>query len=163
MKKVSTVFFGLTVVCLIGSTAFGQTAPSQAGRAQSFDATEAMRQVLAVDEAGRRAMLHGDAAALDSLLAEDVTIFWRDGTADDKASALVLVRSGRLRYSQLDYDSTRVRVYGQTAVVTGQARIKVQSDEHTLAYLVRRTSVYVRQNDRWLLVVGQTTRIAPLR
>lgn len=163
MNGTSTWFFLLTVVCIIGSTALAQTAPSQAGRAQPLDAAEAVQEVLAVDEARRLAMLRGDVAALDSLLAEDVTIFWGDGTADDKASTLALFRTRRLRYAQLDYDSTRVRAYGQTAVVTGQARIKAQSDEHALAYLVRRTSVYVRQNGRWLLVATQTTRVAPLR
>ena len=162
MNKASTVFFGLTLVSIIGPTALGQTAPSQAGHERPSDTTKAVQQVLAVDEARRLAMLHGDVAALDSLLAEDVTIFWGDGTADDKASTLALFRSGRLRYAQLDYDSTRVRVYGQTAIVTGQARIKAQSDEHALAYLVRQMRVYVRQKSRWRLVASQTTRVAPI-
>jgi ketosteroid isomerase-like protein len=89
-----------------------------------------------------------DVSALGSLLAEDAMIFWGDGAADDKASTLALFRSGRLRYAQLDYDRTRVRLYGQTAVVTGQARVKAQSDEHALAYLVRATRVYVRPQGR---------------
>jgi hypothetical protein len=56
-----------------------------------------VQQVLAVDEARRLAMLHSDVSALDLLLAEDATIFWGDDTADDKASTLALLRSGRLR------------------------------------------------------------------
>ena len=162
MNKASTVFFAFTLVCITGLTALGQTALSQARGTQSSDSTSDTQQVLAVDEARRLAMLHGDVTALDSLLAEDVTIYWGDGTADDKRSTLALFRSGRLRYAQLDYDNTRVRVYGQTAVVTGQARIKAQSDEHALAYLVRQTRVYVRQKGRWCLVASQTTRVAPV-
>jgi len=165
MNKASPVFFAffaLTLVCIIRSTVLGQTAPSQASRARPSDPTKAIQQVLTVDEARRLAMLHSDVAALDSLLAEDLTIYWGDGTADDKASTLALFRSGRLRYAQLDYDSTRVRAYGQTAVVTGQARIKAQSDEHALAYLVRQTRVYVHQKGRWRLVASQTTRVAPI-
>lgn len=163
MNKLSTGFLLLTAVCIIGLSALGQKAPSQASRLQPPDDTEAMQQVLAIDEARRLATLHSDVAVLDSIFAEDLTIFWGDGTADDKASTLALFRSGRLRYAQLDYEDTRVRVYGQTAVVTGRVRVKAQSDEHALAYLVRRTSVYVRQNGRWLLVAGQTTRVAPLQ
>jgi hypothetical protein len=113
MNKASTAFFALTLVCVIGSTALGQTPPSQASLARPSDPTKNIQQVLTVDEARRLAMLHSDVGALDSLLAEDLTIYWGDGT--------------------------RVRVYGQTAVVTGQARIKAQSDEHALAYLVRQT------------------------
>jgi len=162
-KEASTVFFALTLVCLIGLTVLGQTAPSQASHARpSSKSTNTIQQVLTADEARRLAMLHGDNAALDALLADDVTIFWGDGTADDKASTLALFRSGRLRYSQLDYDGTRVRAYGQTAVVTGEAHVRAQSDERALAYLVRLTRVYVRQKGRWHLVASQTTRVAPI-
>ena len=69
---------------------------------------------------------------------------------------------GRLRYAQLDYENTRVRLYGETAVVTGQARIKEQSDNERRSYLVRVTRVYVRQEGRWRLVASQTTRVAPI-
>ena len=121
----------------------------------------ALQQVFAADEARRLAMLHSDVSALDSLLADDVTIFWGDGTADDKASMLALLRSGRLRYSQLDYENTRVRLFGRTAVVTGQARIREQSDSERRSYVVRVTRVYAHQQDRWRLVASQTTRVEP--
>jgi ketosteroid isomerase-like protein len=161
MKKASVVFF--TAVCIIGSATLGQTALSQASHARpASKSTNTIQQVLTADEARRLAMLHGDIAALDALLADDVTIFWGDGTADDKASTLALFRSGRLRYSQLEYYNTRVRAYGQTAVVTGQAHVKARSDEHTLAYLVRQTRVYVCRKGRWRLVASQTTRVAPV-
>jgi len=162
MNKVLAVFFALTLVCIVASNMFGQAASSRATRAERSCATEDVQQVLAVDEARRLAMLHSDVSALESLLAEDLTIFWGDGTADDKASTLALLRAGRLRYAQLDYEDTRVRLYGETAVVTGQARVKEQSDNEKRSYLVRVTRVYVRQQDRWRLVASQTTRVAPI-
>ncbi len=106
-------------------------------------------------------MLRGDVKALDSIFADDLTVFWGDGTADDKASTIALFRSGRLHYSQLDFFDTRVRVYGDTAVVTGQGRVKAQGDEQAIAYVVRVTRVYVRQDRRWRLVAVQTTRVTP--
>jgi mannose-6-phosphate isomerase-like protein (cupin superfamily)/ketosteroid isomerase-like protein len=120
-----------------------------------------IQQVLATDEARRMAMLHGDVSALDSYLADDAMIFWGDGTADDKASTLALLRSGGLRYSQLDYDATRVRLYGQTAVVTGQAHIGEQIEGQNFAHMARVTRIYFRQGGRWRLLVSQTTRVPP--
>jgi Domain of unknown function (DUF4440) len=108
------------LVCIVTSNTFGQAASARATRAEQSGDTEAVQQVLAVDAARRLAMLHSDVRTLDSLLAEDATIFWGDGTADDKASTLALLRSGRLRYAQLDYENTQVRLYGETAVVTGR-------------------------------------------
>ena len=125
------------------------------------DAREATQQVLAVDEARRLAMLHGDITALDALLADDVTFFWGDGTADNKASALELFRSGQLRYTQLEYGDTRVRLYGDSAVVTGQARIKMQVEGHEKSQTVRVTRVYIHQQGRWQMVANQTTRVSP--
>lgn len=134
-----------------------QVRPSSAHRA----ASAAAAQVLAVDEARRLAMLRGDAAALDTILAEDATVYWGDGTADDKASTLSLVRTGRLQYSRLDYDSTRVRLYGSAAVVTGRARVQLESDGQGMTHSVRVTRVYVRRAGRWELVAVQTTRVDP--
>jgi ketosteroid isomerase-like protein len=123
---------------------------------------EKIQQVLAVDEARRLAMLHSDTKALDSLLANDATIFWGDGTVDDKASTLELFRSGRLRYKQLHYDNTRVQLYGDIAVVTGTARLQALSSEQALEHTTRVTRVYAHNQGRWRLVFSQTTRVDPV-
>lgn len=104
-------------------------------------------------------MLHGDVAGLESLVADDATIFWGDGTADSKASMLELIRSRKLRYVQLDYEETRVRIYGNSAVVTGLALIQLLTDEHSPKTLTRLTRVYVQEQRQWRLVASQTTRI----
>lgn len=140
MNKFSGILV-LTLLSISASNTFGQVASPRTTHAEGLAATDDVQQVLAVDEARRLAMLHGDFSTLDSLLADDATIFWGDGTADDKASTLALLRSGRLRYAQLDYENTRVRLYGGTAVVTGQARVKEQSDNERRSYVVRVTRV----------------------
>ncbi|GAC1638239.1 MAG: hypothetical protein NVS9B14_18650 [Candidatus Acidiferrum sp.] len=119
---------------------------------------KAMREVLAAEEARRLAMLRGDVVALAALLTDDVTIVWGDGTVDDKMSTLALFRSGRLRYGQLDYTNTRVRLYEKTAIVTGEARVQARSDEKTMTHNVRVTRVYVNQLGSWRLAASQTTR-----
>lgn len=144
------------------SVAVGQGGHPQAGRRTSAaTASDVARQVLAIDEARRIAMLRADARALDTLLAPDASVVWGDGTVDDGASTIALVRRGRLRYSRFDYDSTRVRVYGQAAVVAGRAHVRLQSDGQAMEHLVRVTRVYARERGRWRLVAVQTTRADP--
>lgn len=63
-------------------------------------------------------------ALCGALLADDATVVWGDGTTDNKPSTLELFRSGRVRYEQLDYDNNQVRMFGDIAIVTGDARVK---------------------------------------
>ena len=161
MNKIFTLFTTLTSACEAVMPV--QTAmSSQASCARTSEEHEAIQQVRAVDESRRLAVLHGDVKALDSLLADDATILWGDGTADDKASTLELFRSGRLRYRQLEYDNTRVQMYGDVVVVTGKARVQAQSGEQALEHVARVTRVYTRKQDRWRLVMRQTTRVEPV-
>lgn len=150
--------FAVVVVGTAASAVGGQvTHPGSS----AHRGTSAATQVSALDEARRLAMLRGDVAALDTILAEEATVYWGDGTADDKASTLALFRTGRLRYSRFDYDSTQIRVYGPTAVVTGRARVQLESEGQGMAHAVRITRVYVRRAGRWQLVAAQTTRADP--
>jgi ketosteroid isomerase-like protein len=58
-----------------------------------------------------------------------------------------------------EYEDTKVRVYGDAAVVTGLARVKYRDEQQVLqehaAHVIR---VYARRQSRWLLVASQTTR-----
>lgn len=140
-------------------TTHEESARAPANLQEIPDPARAIEEVRMEDEVRRVAMLHADVSALDNLLADDATIVWGDGTIDDKQSMLALFSSGRLRYSQFDYENTRVRLYGDTAVVTGQARVRLQSDGQVMAHHVHVTRVYVRDHDRWRLVASQTTRM----
>ncbi len=153
MRRFSAAIYAMTLLCTTMTTALAQaTAPTN---------KEAAQQVLMADEARRVALLKSDFTALDSLLSDDATIIWGDGTADNKSSMVELLRSGKLRYAQLEYYDTRVRVYGVTAIVTGDGRVQAKSDQHAISYLVRVTRVYVLQDGRWRMVASQTTRVAP--
>jgi len=54
-------------------------------------------------------------------------------------------------------DEVAVRVYGDTAVVTGRT-IAAISDELTIR--LRFTDVFVHRDERWLAVASHATRIA---
>jgi ketosteroid isomerase-like protein len=139
----------LTIVLALSPT-LGQALPQQSPAGPTTE--DDIRQVLAIDDARRPAMLRGDVITLADVLAEEVTIFWGDGTEDGKASTLEQFRSGRLKYAQYDYGERRVRLYGDTAIVTGNAHVRLQADRRDQQHTINVTRVYVRQTGR------QTTR-----
>ncbi len=99
-----------------------------------------------------------DKAALDSLLADDLTYGRTSGVRHNKGEVMALVGAGG-PYA-LDYstpDSLVARVYGETGVVTGLLKVKLTAQ--AAPYTLRFTDTWVRRNNRWQLVAFQATRM----
>lgn len=118
-------------------------------------------EVARIDDERRNAYLQNDAGALDRILADDVTAVAGIGSEDDKASILADVRSHDLTYKKLTYDHRKIRIYGDTAVVTSQAEIIANYKERDLSGKLLVTRVYAKQQGNWKLVAIQSTRIPP--
>jgi len=73
------------------------------------------------EEAWRTAILKANASALDSLLAEDYTGITAKGAIQTKEQAVSNLKSGSFQLTSLTISDRKVRVYGETAVVTSLA------------------------------------------
>ncbi|CAL9626996.1 nuclear transport factor 2 family protein [Streptomyces sp. enrichment culture] len=123
------------------------------------DPVPARLTVLAKDWAD--AIVSNDASKIGSFMADEWVIVSESGVTT-KEQFLSRVESGELTHSAMtDISSPRIRVYGDTAVLTGRvtntAHYKYQrfeADEWT-------TDVYVNRNGRWLCVLSHITAAAP--
>lgn len=107
-----------------------------------------------------KALVAGDVAALDRLYSDDYTSAV-GSTFRNKPEVLADLKSGALKLEASSNDETNVRVYGNTAVVTGKSTAKVHdrgADTSGQAYFTR---VYVNQNGRWRIVANHSSRITP--
>lgn len=126
----------------------------RAGAQGSAREAEVLRAARARHEADFRA----DRAALDTLLADDLTYGRTSGVVHTKAQVLAMV--GATGPYALDYsrpDSLRVRVYGDAAVVTGLLTVKLTAQ--AAPYTLRYTDTWAWRNGRWQLVAFQATRL----
>jgi uncharacterized protein (TIGR02246 family) len=116
---------------------------------------EAIKQL----EAERnKALVAGDVAAIDRLYSDDYTSAV-GSTFRTKPEVLADLKSGTLKLEASSNDETNVRVYGNTAVVTGKTTSKVTdrgADTSGQSYFTR---VYVNQNGRWRLVANHSSRV----
>ncbi len=107
-----------------------------------------------------KALVAGDVAALDRLYSDDYTAAV-GSTFRTKAEVLADLKSGALKLEATNNDETNVRVYGNTAVVTGKSTSKVTDhgvDTSGQAYFTR---VWVNQMGHWRIVANHASRITP--
>jgi ketosteroid isomerase-like protein len=116
------------------------------------------KELLKLENEFARAVASNNADALDKLLADDWIIVEPDGGMIDKARFLEVIRSGALSHESMESTDLKVRVYGNTAVVTGLTTSKGKFMGQDFTSCERATDIFVKQADRWQCVFTQLTR-----
>ena len=119
---------------------------------------ESEKQIVELERRRLKAMISADAQALDAILADDLTYIHTTTREDSKKSLIESLVSGSLSYESIDTEGVRVRIYGDAAVVTGSAAIRVSSGGRLLSFSILFTDVYARREGRWQMVAWQSTR-----
>jgi ketosteroid isomerase-like protein len=121
---------------------------------------QSIEQLLQVERDFQQAIVENNAEAIERFLADDWIIVDPDGRIVEKDKFLAVVKSGALTHSTMTLDEPRVRIYGDTAVVTGRATSAGKFMGAEFTTLERSTDVFVRIDDHWRCVLTQLTRIA---
>jgi len=153
MKSAMTLLFLLAVHT---NWASAQTRQS-AGASTAANSTEDVIKKL--EEVRNQAVLHGDVAALDRMTSDDYTFITLRGEMRTKAEILKGFASGSFHYESREISDLKVRVYGDTAVVTGRSVQKGTENGKDYSGDYWFTRVYTKQEGRWLTVALQTTLI----
>ena len=154
---------GLAAVFL----ATGRGASPSSGEDDVRSGTE--REVRDMEEQFARAVVRGDRAFFERVLADDFThtshtgVFKTRGQwlADAKASDPADDKAPRTRYVSNRVDDLAVRLYGETAIATGRTTptgTNAKGEPITGRYRFLR--VWVKRQARWQAVAFQGTRIA---
>ena len=106
------------------------------------------------------AFLKGDAAALDKLLSPDLTLYHGDGRVVDKNTFIAELKTGDFKYVSIDAEEPKVRIFGDTAIVTSRAGMHVINKGVPAQIRIVYTNVHLRRNGSWQMVAWQATRLA---
>lgn len=118
-----------------------------------------LKELARLESVWNEAHLRSDADALDQLWAEDLIVTVPDMPLMDKTEALAIVRSGRVKFRRYQTSDLRTRVYGDTAVVTGQLARERESASKEFEDDWRFTKVYVRRKGRWQVVAWHGSHV----
>src|ERR1700694_2599649 len=86
------------------------------------------QQILALHEAGDKALMSADLAVLAQIFADDYVQYNESGKAFTKQDVLESFRSGAIRYPSIVSTGRQIRVFGDTAIVPGAESDEVESD-----------------------------------
>ena len=112
-----------------------------------------------LEEDLRRAMLAGDVARLDALIADELLFVLPTGVVLSKAADLETYRSGLLRLIALEPSERRAVRYGNTAVVSVRVHVVGEYEGITFSRTLRYLRVWARLGDAWRVVAGQATEV----
>jgi ketosteroid isomerase-like protein len=115
-------------------------------------------EFLKLEDEFARAVASNDPDALDGILADDWIIVDPDGSIIDEPRFLEVIKSGVLSHESMESSDLRIRLYANTAVVTGLTTTKGKFMGQDFASCERATDIFVKQTDRWQCVFTQLTR-----
>ena len=115
--------------------------------------------VLAAEDRRYRAMLEGDLAGLERLLADEVSYAHSSGVRDTKDEYLAKVRSGYYVYRRIDHPVDRVEVVADTAIVVGRMTSDLEVDGVAKTIDNLALAVWVRRDGDWQLLGYAPTRL----
>ena len=91
---------------------------------------------------------------LSSLLADDFTITIEDGSVFSKAGYITHTADSKVHVQIAELSELKVRLHGDTAIVTGAYHEKGVSDGKSYEYHDRLTDVWMKSGGRWQVVAS---------
>jgi len=99
-------------------------------------------------------------AALEALYSDDYMLVRPDGSVLNKQEVLQDLRNNGLTFHSIDLLESLVRIYGSTAVVTGESRTVTSRDGAENRAHFRFIAVYARESETIRLAHFQSTTLA---
>jgi hypothetical protein len=81
------------------------------------------------------------------------------GWTENKQELIQDIKSGKLRYTDIQISEATARIYPGAAIVTGKGKFNVILDGNTLEFNLCYTEVYVQKDGKWLLASRHSNRL----
>jgi len=140
---------------LLSAAALALAAAPALARPRAADIAQLRRQAHAWDEA----IVRQDRAAIEANMAEDFRQIDADADIEDKRSFVDGLMSPKLRIQPYEVEDFEIRLYGETALLSGRTRMQGNYDGKAFSSHYRYIDVYVRRGGRWQIVSVQITRL----
>ena len=121
---------------------------------------EAEQELLTLEKAFAEAIVRNDLEGIARLVTDDWIVIDPNGEIVDRVRFFEVIKSGVLTHDMMESEDFRVRVYGDSAVVTGLTRTKGKFMGQEFSTQERATDVFVKRDGRWQCVLTHLTRFS---
>lgn len=148
-----------TMACLMLAAALCLMLANPAWALPHHDSHAIHKEIEALEMQWRDAELSNNVSQMDRLLADDYVGISANGTVQTKTQALDQYKAGTLRIQSLDLSDLKVRVFGDTAVVTSLATLSGVNGQSDISGNYRYTRVYNKRLGQWKIVSFEASRM----
>lgn len=124
-----------------------------------FSQSKAQRKLEDIERRRFAAMVAKDTAALQTMLADDLTYLHSNGLLEDKAQHISNIGTGKLVYSSMEPTEMKVRVRGRAAIINGIVQVAGTLNGKPYSVRLRYTNVYTKAKGKWRLAAWQSLRM----
>lgn len=146
-----TLASALVVVVVAVVVAIPHSAAAQQGKTE--------QELMQIERDWCAANVKADKAAVGRIVSDDLTAISSVGKIQTKAEMIADLKPGALTSCQADM--MKVRVYGDTAIVTGRNTVS-GVDDKKVAFSNRQvmwTDTFMKRDGKWLCIATQSSRV----
>ena len=118
----------------------------------------AEEELLQLEKEFAQPIVKNDLDGIGRRVTDDWIIIGPDGEIVDRARFFEVIKSGALTHDLMESEDFRVRVYGDSAVVSAVTRSKGKFMGQEFSTQERATDVFVKRDGRWQCVLTHLTR-----
>ena len=114
--------------------------------------------IIALFEAGDRALMAADIEALARIFADDYVQYDASGRAFTKQQVLDNLRTSAIRYPSIVATGRRIRLFGDVAIVHGSEEDEVEADGKRFPVRYLYMDVVLKRGGGWRIVGSQLVK-----
>ena len=115
-------------------------------------------ELLKLEKAFGEAIVKNDLESIGHFVTDDWIIIDPNGEIVDRARFFEVIKSGALTHETMESEDIRVRIYGDSAVVTAITSTKGKFMGHEFSTRERATDVFIKRDQRWQCVLTHLTK-----
>ena len=146
----------------LAAAAAGLVLVQSSAKAQEAGNGDVEKMIAKMEDDWAAALLNADLATIDRIEAPDYTLADQDGNLMTRAQSDAELKAGDYKATAFKNDEVKVRVYGDTAIVSGLETETSTYKGKDSSGQYRFTDVFVKRDGGWQAVATHTSKVAKM-